>query len=551
MTSVDAEFRMTFGGGRLCLAFAAVLFVVGCQSLSPRSCPSDLPISEAPPTARIVSVEEKKTTTIVSDFMLVGHQEPVETATTGIAKTSIPRSTAWSSDSNRETESKDEELSLDEAVAIALRDNPRLRQLSARAAAARAQSDVAFAPFLPEVGTSIRYAGFSTPILPGGSFVPATLTTGVTSFMIAEAGAQYTITDFGRRAGKYGQSVHRAAIEQLSFERARQTIAFETMQNYFHLLSAKANLRVAEEAILDAESILDDTKARKAGGVAERESVLRAEVELSQTKQMHLSATQGVRDAKSILNVTLGRSAELPVSVMNISIEPLLSETLEDCLGRAIAERREITMAREAVAGARDGVTAARGEMLPKVYVRGTALRAASPGPLNGDIEGAGIHVDQPIYAGGRHRAEVRRNRAEVSEAFAALESIVDHVSLQVCVAYQAIDTERQRIQLGRVTIEQARENLRLTRVRYDNGDATPTDIVDAQTSLRQAETTYYNAIYGYLEGLARLEYAVGGDQTRLLGQLNTTSDSKEDLTIEELPVEPTIRPRDQNSSVE
>jgi outer membrane protein TolC len=505
----------------------------------------------AMPTAHILSVQEVKRSVLSGDVVLVSHQqlESEEPADPSLA--SSANSLIATNDSTQEVAEKDELLSLDDAVLIALRDNPRLRQLSARASAARASSDVAFAPFLPEFGTSFRYSGFSTPVLPGGSFVPASLSTGVTSFMIAEAGVQYTITDFGRRSGRYGQSVHRAVIEELALDRARQTIAFEVMQNYFHLLSAQANLLVADEAMRDAERILHDTKARKAGGVAERESVLRAEVELSQTKQLHLSAIQGVSDAKSVLNVTLGRSAERPISVASVTSEPTLAQTLEDALGRAIAERREIQMAREAVAGARDGVTAAKGEMLPKVYVRGTVLRAASPGPLNGDIEGAGIHVDQPIYAGGRYRAEVRRHQSDVAEAFAGLESIVDQVSLQVCVAYQAIDTERQRIQLGRVTIEQAKENLRLTRVRYDNGDATPTDIVDAQTSLRQAETTYYNAIYGYLEGLAKLEYAVGGDQSHLLDQLRSTKSVNEDFLLKTLPAESSILTSDQPATIE
>ena len=234
-------------------------------------------------------------------------------------------------------------------------------------------------------------------------------------------------------------------------------------------------------------------------------------------KQFHLSAIQGVRDARAILNVSMGRTAEQPLRIKEVAAQPPFNESLDDCLGRAIAERREIRMAREAVAEARAGVQATKGELLPKVYVRGTVLRADSPGPLNGFLDGAGVHVDQPIYACGRHRAEIRRSEAQVAAAHAGLQVILDNVSLQVSLAYQSIDTDRQRIQLGEVTVAQARENLRLMTVRYDNGDATPTDIVDAQTSLRQAETTYFTAIYGYLEGLARLEYAVGGDQERLL----------------------------------
>ena len=102
------------------------------------------------------------------------------------------------------------------------------------------------------------------------------------------------------------------------------------------------------------------------------------------------------------------------------------------------------------MAEAQGGVQAARGELLPKVYVRGVVLRADSTGPLNTFIEGIGIHAEQPIYDGGRYRGEVRRSEAQVSAAYAGLKSITDNVSLQVSLAFEAIDTDRQRIDLGR-----------------------------------------------------------------------------------------------------
>ena len=145
----------------------------------------------------------------------------------------------------------------------------------------------------------------------------------------------------------------------------------------------------------------------------------------------------------------MGRPAQLPLQVGDVNGQPTFDQPLEDCLGAAIGERREIQMAREAVAEARHGVEAARGELLPKVYVRGTVLQAASPGPLNGFIEGIGIHVEQPLYVGGRYQNELRRSEAQVAAAVAGLQTILDNVSLQVSLAWQAIDTDRQRIRLG------------------------------------------------------------------------------------------------------
>src|SRR5262249_29927414 len=169
-------------------------------------------------------------------------------------------------------------LTLAAAIDFALRNNPRLRQASARVRAARAGEDIAFAPFLPDVGAHYRYSAFNVPVIPGGTFVPASLNGGVTNFSIAEAGVQWTLYDFGRTAGRYGQAVSQTQIEQLNFHRAKQTIAFEVARAYFRLLSARAVLRVREEALRQGESILKDTRVRRENGVADREAVLRAEV---------------------------------------------------------------------------------------------------------------------------------------------------------------------------------------------------------------------------------------------------------------------------------
>lgn len=413
-----------------------------------------------------------------------------------------------------------ERMTLEQAVTMALEQNPRLRQATARASGASANVDVAYAPFLPQIGTSARYADFSAPVLPGGSFVPASLNAGVKSFVVAEAGMQWTLYDFGRTQGKYCQAVDRERIEALALARAKQTIAFEAAQAYFQVLSAEANLQVRDEALQRANSVLGDTNARFTNGDADREDVLRAEVEVSQIQQEIFGARQAIRDAESMLNVVLGRSAAEPLQVAPVNCEPAFDESFESCLEIAANSRREIDMARRAVAESRHGLEAARGEMLPKIYIRSSVIRADSPGPLNGWIEGAGLHVDQWLYTGGAHQGEIRRSQAEVSGSIAALESLLDQVTLQVRVSYEAINTDLARIRLGKTTIDQASENLRLTTVKYNNGTATPTDMVDSQTALIRAKSTYITAVYSYLMDLAQLQYAMGNDQNWLLEEL-------------------------------
>jgi outer membrane protein len=471
------------------LAISAAVFLAGCDTTRPRI---TLPpvVSDQAVQARVLPVVE---------------QAPPSEADSPPASQPSPT---------------DGPLSLEEAINFALENNPRLREAAARVESAQAGVEIAFAPFLPEAGTSFRYSAFNLPVLPAGSFVPASLNAGVTSFTIAEAGVQWTLYDFGRRGGRYGQAVSQSRIEQLSLDRARQTVAFEVCRAYFQYLFARATLRVREQAVLLAEKVLADTRARREAGTADREAVLRAEVEVSQAREDLVAARQLILDAASTLNLALGRPTVLPIQVQDVTNRPSLAESLEEALQQAVTKRPEVGMAKEAVAEAAYGEKAARADLLPKIFVRGTVLRADSNGPLEGWLAGAGLHVDQPLYDGGKIRAEIRRRRAQVAGAAAALQSILDNIGQQVNLAFQAIATHQERIRLGETAMTQAGENLRLTLVKYTNGTATPTDVVDAQTALTRAQTRYYAAVYEYLEGLARLEYAQGGNQRSLLGQL-------------------------------
>ena len=132
---------------------------------------------------------------------------------------------------------------------------------------------------------------------------------------------------------------------------------------------------------------------------------------------------------------------------------------------------------------------------------------------VTGWQEGAGLHLEAPLYAGGRHRGELRAADAEIEAALADAQTILDAISLQVNLAYRGVVASRERIDLARTAVVQATENLRLLEVRYRNGNATPTDIVDSEAALTRSQQRYFSATYTYLAALARLDYALGQQQ--------------------------------------
>ena len=125
-----------------------------------------------------------------------------------------------------------------------------------------------------------------------------------------------------------------------------------------------------------------------------------------------------------------------------------------------------------------------------------------------------------PHLAGGRHIGELLSAAATVQATIADAQTILDDISLQVNLAYRGAVAARERIALSRTAVVQARENLRLVEVRYRNGDATPTDIVDSEAALTRSQQRFFSATYTYLAALARVDYAVG----ELQGSFSSTA---------------------------
>lgn len=411
-------------------------------------------------------------------------------------------------------------FNLVEAIQYALANNPRLRATQAAILRAEGGMQVAFAPFLPEVNFSYRYVGFTNEVQPTSETLDSVLGfgPGTQFFGDGELRLQWTLWDFGRTASRYGQAVTRREIAELRLERARQTIAYDVSQTYFRVLQARAARLVQQESLRRAEAILQDTKTRREGGVADRDDVLRAEVQLSEVRERLVITSQAELDAVARLNLALGRNVSLPLQVIDWEAQPAFSMTLPDALQVAVEQRREITIARKIVAEQTYGLEAARADFRPRIFVKGLVARIDGIGVETEDVQAAGIHFEQMLYAGQRRLGERTAAQAEVEAATANAQSICDSIALEVNLAYRDIASARQRIELGRISVEQARENLRLVTVKYRNGNATPTDLVDAETALTRSQQRYHTAIFENLASLSRLEYALGVAPGTLLG---------------------------------
>jgi outer membrane protein TolC len=403
-----------------------------------------------------------------------------------------------------------------------LQNNPRLRSARANIERARDQEQVAFAPFLPEIVLLGQYGITSDnlgPGTPGFSGFLRAVNDEPHSYQETEVALQWTVYDFGRTGGRFRQAVARERLAQFQFARANQAVQFDVAAAYLSLLLARASRRVQEDAVRRAQAVLDDTAARRRAGVLLKQDVLRAEVQLSENREALVLARKGEYSAVARLNNAMGRNSGWPLEVVDMELMPPLPGALAGLLELAAAQRPEVGVVRQAVEAAQEGREAARADFRPRFYVRSSVGNTSGQNVRTGWQEGAGLHLEAPLYAGGRYRGALRSANADLEAALADAQSILDAISLQVNLAFRDVLASRESIDLARTAVAQAEENLRLVHVRYRNGNATPTDIVDAEAALTRSQQRFYSANYSYLAALASLDYAVGQHQGTFLRQ--------------------------------
>jgi outer membrane protein len=374
-------------------------------------------------------------------------------------------------------------------------------------------------PFLPTLSGGISGGGFNMDVtgpaqsfsfLPPGAVVPIGLEL-ASGYGLAEVRMQWLICDFGRRSGRYCQAELGVEIAKLETDRAYQTVANEVTAAYYKVLQTMALRRIAQEALRRADDDLNVARKLEKGGVIEREKVLRAEVQLAQSQRQLENTDAAVDIAVAALNLAMGVNVSSPTAVVEVGDTLPPPTSLGECLQAAANQRRELEVARTTVQIAQEGTRVAKADFLPKIFAEGDYFNLEQATPRANLGLGVGfIKLEWGLFEGGRRVGELRVADSKTRAAMALGNSIADTISFQTVQAYRQATAAFRAIDLAKPAVTQARENYRLVKARAAQGDATATELTDAETDLTRAEQDYLNSTYEYLTARSRLDYVMG-----------------------------------------
>ncbi|HUL00776.1 MAG TPA: TolC family protein [Nitrospirota bacterium] len=331
--------------------------------------------------------------------------------------------------------------------------------------------------------------------------------------------ATQILYDFGKTYSSIDAAKYMLKAKEIETQRARNRAALDFIIAYYDLLEADKLLQVGREDVERYEAHKKDADARYSGGIVTRNEVLEADVKLADSRQRYLIVDNLRSFRASRLNSLLLRSLNEAVQAEEVTKSPSAGISLEQAWAVAETESPEIRIIDAGILGQEESVKAIRAEYFPGFFLQGNYQYQENAYVVRQENWSLVAGITLNISAGGATSAKISMGRAELISLKHTRDKIADAVRLDVKNAYLDLQSSMQRIDVMRTSVAQAEENLRLQRLRYQEGVGTAIEVLDAVTLLSTSQTNWWRARYDFERAEAGLLYAMGKELVRTYGK--------------------------------
>ncbi|MCZ2082920.1 MAG: TolC family protein [Flavobacteriales bacterium] len=297
---------------------------------------------------------------------------------------------------------------------------------------------------------------------------------------------------------KYGIQSAEYLIEasKLSTENDKLAIAYTISQAYNNLFKASQQIKVLEDNLTASQKRDESFQKLENNGIIARNDKLKANLQTSNIELQLLEANNNFNIANINMDILLG----LP-DATEIEIDPnYISELTENqpvsfYLNQAVSQRKDVQALDYQRRAAELGTKAAKAESLPTIALTGGYVAAEIPKILTiTNAANIGLGIQYNIDNLWKKNSSLMRATATEKQLSASNELLTDQIKLEINRDYQNSEFAKRKITVYEKAAAQANENYRVTKNKFDNGLATITELLDADTAQISANVNVVNA---------------------------------------------------------
>ncbi|MBB5341585.1 TolC family protein [Tunturiibacter gelidoferens] len=305
-----------------------------------------------------------------------------------------------------------------------------------------------------------------------------------------------------------------AAIASAELEISRRGLTSTVVGLFYNSTAAQERTVIQQRATNEAADFVKQTQQREAAREVAHADVIKAQLTLQQRQRDLGDAQLQAQKARLDLGVLLFPDPRSPYSV-TLPVATLLPErTVVET--QAAANNPELKSALATLRSKDLDITAARAAYLPDLVLNYSygidAAQFAANGPDGVRNLGysASATLDIPVWDWLATQHKIKQAHIFRDAAKVALTSTQRTLIAQLEEFYGEASLAHDQLASLELSVQTARESLRLTRMRYSAGEATVLEVVDAQNSFTSAELAYQDGNIRYQVALANLQLLTG-----------------------------------------
>jgi outer membrane protein TolC len=409
-------------------------------------------------------------------------------------------------------------LTVKEAIDLSIKNSKQLKASKARIDAAVAQVKEAEDNRLPNFNVSGSYLRLSNANIDlktqsnnssGGS---GNTNPKISQALYGIANLSYPIYAGGRI--KYGieSAKYLEEAAKLDADNDKESVILNTMNAYANLYKAGVTIDVVRESLASSRQRDTAFSRLEQNGLLARNDLLKTALQTSNIELSLLDAENNWRLANINMNLMLGlpENTELIIDTTTFQQDNSI-KNIDEYEQLAIQNRKDVQALSFRKKAAGTAIKSAKTEGYPTVALTGGYIAAYVPNFITiTNAINAGIGVQYNLASLWKTNTKLQQAKAREQELQANEEQLNDVIRLQVNQDYQNYLLSQKKIEVYQKALQQAAENFRITKNKYNNSLVTVTELLDADVALVQAKLNLSVSKADAIQAYNKLLYTTG-----------------------------------------
>lgn len=337
------------------------------------------------------------------------------------------------------------------------------------------------------------------------------------------------------RRGEVRLAAAAEAVAKARVEIAVRGLSATVVQDYYSIASAEQKALYSERSLSEARRFFDITQKQERGGEAAHSDVIKAQLQVQAREREIQDAELAMLKAKIALGLLIFPSLKTDYEIVDDLAQLPVLPPLSEVTAKARDTSPDLRAASQTREQAKLGVSVARYAYIPSLgldffyginanqlaaqtdYPTQATGRSTLPNYLVTNRQNLGysgqVTLNIPVWNWGATHSKVKQASYRRDQAELDLVSAQRNLQGQLASAYGEAQTALSQVQSLRSSSDLSGESLRLTLLRYQAGEATALEVVDAQSTASLARAANVDGLFRYRVALSALQALTGDFQ--------------------------------------